>query len=660
MSTEIKRILKNNEWEALRSSAAPSSINPVATLADIPTSTSPNGNQLLSGGAAYAGTGLDFDVTALTYVLAGVTYGPTAATTITLPPADPTNPRFDAIVVDDTETVSVIAGTPAASPLTPSISEDYVLVQYVLIDAGAITINITTENIYREGTTPDWTPGTTVAVGSPTADFTSTTPTPFQGSECTLIDFERYSTGRYVRYTTASPVLRADYAALQFRIYLTEDLTTIDGGIGRKPFVRLYSDAASTYWLGTQYLTSWGLQLNLVGQWQLITIPTAVFAGNPAATTIGQFRIHLVEYIANPVPVTQIAIDDIKLVSGYGPSIPTPATIDIQDNGTTIAPTTKLNFVDTASATVAVTEDTINERVDVEITATGGGGGGKNIASTQWGRSVAVLGDPNYPEQIIGSGVANGCTFFDNVANKDPDGTTTYNEWNITYGIEIEVTAGTTGTAQINVNGTDYQLNFTTDIDTSVQNWVTANEPLLAGTAFVYFLPTTTDWLPGQGAKSARIRFCTTEAVANGITFTPDGGSDWVANISNPFTGQTSSAADHILVPYIGQPYEGQRLHHQFRVNFEFETTGQTGFLALSLRRFRDDTRIGSDIQVNKNNDVGGVLETFVTYTNSATDPFVTGGFYFLLVNPTNNTYNFAGKVGILTQTSFEEPNVFP
>ena len=84
----IKRILKNNEWDAIRSSAAPSSTNPVATLADIPTSTSSNGNQLLSGGAAYAGTGLDFDVTALTYVLAGVTYGPTTPTTITLSGAD--------------------------------------------------------------------------------------------------------------------------------------------------------------------------------------------------------------------------------------------------------------------------------------------------------------------------------------------------------------------------------------------------------------------------------------------------------------------------------------------------------------------------------------------------------------------------------------------
>jgi len=288
------------------------------------------------------------------------------------------------------------------------------------------------------------------------------------------------------------------------------------GGSGRKPFVRLYSDAASTYWLGTQYLTNWGLQLNLVGQWQLITIPTAVFAGNPAATTIGQFRIHLVEYIANPVPVTQIAIDDIKLVSGYGPSIPTPATIDIQDNGTTIAPTTKLNFVDTPSATVAVTEDTINERVDVEITAAGGSTG-KNIASTQWNDTLLA----NVP--LAAGAIANGMTFFDPTGDKDPDGTTSYNEWNITYGIEIELNGGGVGeTAQINIDGTDYQLTFNTDLEQTAIDFVNTWSATLLGTTFVYALPNTAVWLDGS-SKRPRIRFCTTQSVADNITITPDG-----------------------------------------------------------------------------------------------------------------------------------------
>ncbi|MHA2351408.1 MAG: hypothetical protein ACXADL_17460, partial [Candidatus Thorarchaeota archaeon] len=40
--------------------------------------------------------------------------------------------------------------------------------------------------------------------------------------------------------------------------------------------------------------------------------------------------------------------------------------------------------------------------------------------------------------------VANGCTFFDNTADKVANGTTSYNEYNIVFGIDLTLT----GTAQ--------------------------------------------------------------------------------------------------------------------------------------------------------------------------------------------------------------------
>lgn len=350
---------------------------------------SAGGNQLISGGAAYSGTGLDFDVTALEYLVAGVQYN-TAPTSVTLAVGDPTNPRFDAIVADDTGTVSVVQGTPAATPLTPAISEDQVLVQYVLVGAGATTPTITEEYIYREGTTPDWTPGVScVLANCPTADFTSTTPTPFQGSECTLIDFNTYSTGRYIKYTALSPVVRSDYAVLTFRIWLFDDLTTIDGGLGRRPFVRLYANGGTTF-LGTKYLDSWGLQRNVTNTWQLISIPLGVFTGNPSVNQIDQFRIHCVEYIAEPVPTTQIAIDDVKLQSGYGPQA-NVATIDVLENDTVIAPTSKLNFVDGTDTTVSVTEDTLNNKVDVQIDYTGSGGTDELVKASPTDTTAAYL-----------------------------------------------------------------------------------------------------------------------------------------------------------------------------------------------------------------------------------------------------------------------------
>jgi hypothetical protein len=373
MKTFIKRDLPNQNYEGAISANNPSSVNPYATIADLTSGVS-GGNLLISGSAAWSGTDLDFDVTALEYLIAGVTYN-TAPTTVTLAVGDPSNPRFDAIVADDTGTVSVITGTPAVTPITPSIGEDQVLVQYVLVGAGATTPTITTEYIYREGSPlTDWNPGTScVFPDCPTADFASTTPAPFQGPQCTLIDFSTYSTGRYIKYDAPAPVVRSDYAVLTFRVWLFDDLTTIDGGLGRRPFVRLYANAGTT-WLGTVYLDAWGLQRNVTNTWQLVSIPIAAFTGNTGVNQIDQFRIHCVESVANPAPVTQIAIDDVKLQSGYGPSVPSTQTFDVQDDGVTIAATTKINFVDTPTATVLVTDDTLNDRVNVEITAAGGGG----------------------------------------------------------------------------------------------------------------------------------------------------------------------------------------------------------------------------------------------------------------------------------------------
>ena len=404
MSTEIKRILKGNEWDSIRNANSPSVANPFATVADI-TAGVPNGNLLISGSAAWSGTNLDFDVTALEYLIAGVTYT-TAPTTVTLAVGDPTNPRFDAIVADNTGTVSVIIGTPAVTPLTPSIGEDQVLVQYVLVGAGATTPAITTENIYREGSPlTDWTPGVScVSAGCPTADFTSTTPAPFQGPQCTLIDFSTYSTGRYIKYTTLTPVVRYDYAVLTFRIWLFDDLTTIDGGAGRRPFVRLYANSGTT-WLGTVYIDSWGLQRNVTNTWQLVSIPIAAFTGNPGVNQIDQFRIHCVEYVASPV-VTQIAIDDVKLQSGYGASISAITPIDVQDDGVTIASTSKINFVDGTDTTVSVTQDTLNNRVDVSVdrpfeVRDGGSAFEPTISGINFTGAGVSLSTPSGPNPLI-------------------------------------------------------------------------------------------------------------------------------------------------------------------------------------------------------------------------------------------------------------------
>ena len=56
MSTKITRNLPNNAYEAAVNADNPSVINPYATVNELPAPSS--GNQLISGGASYSGTGL--------------------------------------------------------------------------------------------------------------------------------------------------------------------------------------------------------------------------------------------------------------------------------------------------------------------------------------------------------------------------------------------------------------------------------------------------------------------------------------------------------------------------------------------------------------------------------------------------------------------------
>lgn len=89
---------------------------------------------LKTGGASWSGTGLVYDVTALEYYFNGDKN--TSATQVTLDASDPDDNRLDAIVVDEAGVVSVIKGDASASPISPSVDESHILVQYILVEAG--------------------------------------------------------------------------------------------------------------------------------------------------------------------------------------------------------------------------------------------------------------------------------------------------------------------------------------------------------------------------------------------------------------------------------------------------------------------------------------------------------------------------------------------
>lgn len=267
------------------------------------------------------------------------------------------------------------------------------------------------------------------------------------------------------------------------------------------------------------------------------------------------------------------------------------------------------------------------------------------FGQNQWSKIVAS------PVNLSNGTTANGFTFFDNVADREAEGTTTYDQYDIAFSITCTL-SGTSGSANINIDGTNYVINFATDLFTSASNFVTVLGPTIssAHNVRVYAL--------GSGADG-RIRFSsdTNDTLLNAITIT-----NTVANISgtfaNEFTGDLTASPDHIRIQYSGKPYENLRLNHNFRVNFGI-ATGSTQTLALSLRRFEDDSVIGSEIPVLRNQDEPDKQFDFISYTAGATDPFVTGGFWFALRNDSGTSVNIQDDIGILIQTYYQKPLSF-
>ena len=266
-----------------------------------------------------------------------------------------------------------------------------------------------------------------------------------------------------------------------------------------------------------------------------------------------------------------------------------------------------------------------------------------NIASSQWNTTT--------PTTTVASGTLFNILSKFAETDKSSSGTSSYDEYVLSYGISITL-SGTSGTANINVGGTDYLATFNTDLFTTAQDWVNANQSTLnAGGYQVFAL--------GSGADG-RIRFgATTDTGLNAITITNVTG-DLDGTIANEFTGNTTADYDHIVIPYVGKPYENLRLQHYLRSNFNIDF-GNESYAKLQLRRWQNDTQIGSDIPIRRytsGEGITGQQHVFETYTNSPTDSFVTGGFYLAIEND-DLSIDLSGSSGLLIQTKYEKPLYF-
>lgn len=268
------------------------------------------------------------------------------------------------------------------------------------------------------------------------------------------------------------------------------------------------------------------------------------------------------------------------------------------------------------------------------------------IASTQWERTLPA----SVP--LIPGDLANGFTFFDNVADKNANGTTPYYEFNIAYGLSVQL-SGSTGSATLTLDGVAYNVPFATTPATLEQtaiDFVNTNQSAINASGFQVFAIT--------NSIGTFLRFGSpTDTELNAIIFANVSGT-LSGTLVQEFVGGSVAVGDHLVIQYVGTPVENLRLLHIIRATFNIQL-GSTQFAGLGLYRWANDSLVGSEQLVIRQNDVTGTQTVLETFTANATDAFVIGGFYLALNNGTSSTLTFDGDVGILIQTIFQKPATF-
>ena len=325
--------------------------NPVISA----TQATQNGKYLISGGAAWSGTGYVYNVSALQYYING-NYT-SAPTVITLPAADPTYDEIDAITADNTGTVGYVQGTPSANPIEPDISSDAIAVQYVLVEHGTTAPTVTQETIYDEPPSGGWTGSTVILSGSPTGTTNfSATNSCFHGTYCV----DNFRDGRVANvFTRSTPISLAPFVTMSIYVRLG---TSTAGAYNAKSLIANFQSASSAN-LGTAVnLFSYGIQKTVIGTWQLAVIPISVFGH----ITTNPEKLRL--YMAGGTAGSNVEWDEdyIQMSSGTAPLTSVP-TITVQQDGTNIGTQSVINEVNTygSSIPLSATNDPLNGRVNI-------------------------------------------------------------------------------------------------------------------------------------------------------------------------------------------------------------------------------------------------------------------------------------------------------
>ena len=244
--------------------------------------------RLISGGAEWS-TGLTFSLSDIYYSFSGEILSYSASYPgLTLSVGDPSYHRIDSIVITEDGIIKVKKGQASATPLKTPLNEDEILIQYAYIPSSATTIG-TKVPVYLTNT--QWQSSSYLLSGSYSGTFSfSSTSTPFDGGGDFCVDVTSdYRTG--VKFTKPVGSLGlSDYASVTLRVRFSQPLP------GNRSLVAQLQGTASqltgTASSNVLNLMSYGVDRDVINQWQHIVVPITKFGSGISHAKSISFRLN--------------------------------------------------------------------------------------------------------------------------------------------------------------------------------------------------------------------------------------------------------------------------------------------------------------------------------------------------------------------------------
>lgn len=272
---------------------------------------------------------LTYDVYATRYFIVD-TYYSIAVQRVVLGDGDPTYDRFDLIVVDNAGLVSVIEGTPSASPAEPNYNAATQFpIKFVEVTAGATNIDsIDNIIVYRENLDlpNEWESWPTYIPNlyyTPTATYNDTT-APYQGSY--NIKIGNTNPIPDLTFAKLNTVLAKDFVNLSFYVKLNEPLLY--------PTLSLKLSFSAANGIYSNYLTYLDISNYLDGSnlaWQKVVIPYSALNGY--SNYVSSPNFYLVGFNIQWKSPTFYLIDNIEIQTDTSntPNLPNTSITNTSD-----------------------------------------------------------------------------------------------------------------------------------------------------------------------------------------------------------------------------------------------------------------------------------------------------------------------------------------